>query len=119
MFNIQTYNQEMERELGKIAVYTNEYGYEHKIPKYEDIKSFLTSSHKQLLKQFLEGEVERLENSKKNIIYCQREDFRKGTMCENCENGISECIRASKDSVYNQALDDQITHYQNLIKELV
>lgn len=31
-----------EEEFDKIAVYTNEYGYTHKIPKYDDIKEFIS-----------------------------------------------------------------------------
>ena len=33
----------LEEEFDKLAVYTNEYGYVHQIPKYKEIKSFISS----------------------------------------------------------------------------
>ncbi len=47
--------EEQREEYVRIASYTNEYGYLHKIPKYEDVWNW----HKQSLKQFIDELIER------------------------------------------------------------
>ena len=59
--------EEQREEYVRIASYTNEYGYLHKIPKYEDVWNW----HKQSLKQFIdeliameEGEIKEFQTQK-------------------------------------------------------
>ena len=71
MFNLQTYNQEMEKEFDE----------DFKWESADEFKSFLTSSHKQLLKQFLEGEVEQEEKNLEAIKDTEN-DFARGMRFE-------------------------------------
>lgn len=79
---------------------------EHKIGHYygpDEIKSFL----KQSFIKYLQGEVERLEKSKKE----EKDTF--STYCECDGECFAECSKS-----YNQAISDQITYYKTQIKEL-
>lgn len=80
----------------------------------EYIKSFL----KQSFIKYLEGEVDRLEESKRVIIICSDTSIEKDIACRSCSEGYSSCDNAQTDFVYNQAISDQITHLQAQIKEL-
>ena len=44
-----------ERFEKELSVYTNEYGYVHKIPNYDKIKSFLTTSQTSLLQTAIDA----------------------------------------------------------------
>lgn len=76
---------------------------------YSEMRKFITSSNTQLLKSFLEVEVGRLEEKKrKDDSYPHSEE----SNCADCE------WNRGNDFGYNQSLNDQITHYKTLIKEL-
>ena len=111
---LKTFNQKMEKEFDEEFINMT-FGYmsmSHSGAKvfinneleFARLKSFIHTSHTQLLKQFLEGEVERL----KSILPKD---------CNNCRN----CINCVDDYTIglHKSIEDQITHYQNLIKELV
>lgn len=65
----------------------------------EDVKSHIHTSQKRLLKQFVEGEIERLSVEK---ITKESSDF----------------MITVKYTAYNRCLQDQITHYKAVLKEL-
>lgn len=66
----------------------------------EEIKSFIKSSHKSLLKKIAEEEVEMLESGRKELRYPEYDPV------DDQEIG------------YNQALQDQITHWKEIISKL-
>lgn len=59
MEEIKKLIKKQREEYVRIATYTNEYGYLHKIPKYKDVWNW----HKQSLKQFIDELIAR-ENDK-------------------------------------------------------
>ena len=112
MFNLQTYNQEMEKSFDKQFEGELWVGYRKENETKEDLEDyynrtelldFLTSSHTQLLKQFLEGEAERLK------VILPKD-------CNNCRN----CINCVDDYTIglHKSISDQITHYQSLLSTL-
>lgn len=69
------------------------------------IKDFTTEVAKISIKQILEAEVERLKGMKKEI--------------NRLEMSYEEALDVEAyNSVYNKAIDDQITHLTNIIKEI-
>ena len=56
MQNINKIIEEQKKEFESIAIYTNEYGYEHKIPKYDEVLEWYTSSLLQILQALKESE---------------------------------------------------------------
>lgn len=87
--------EEQREEYVRIASYTNEYGYLHKIPKYEDVWNW----HKQSLKQFIDELIEREEGKKKDEWNIQ-----------------DEFIEFHAE--YNEAKKETIAHLKKLKEEL-
>ena len=102
---LKTFNQEMEKSFQKIEYTYYPSGMPEnylKPQQRKDIKEFITSSHTQLLKQFLEEEVEYIKENLK--IVGNPTGF----------NEISSWLKGRKET-----LQSELDHYQNLIKELV
>ena len=108
MFNLQTYNQEMEEEYKTLV---GNYTREGKVITSHGIAEFWLNkihfSHTQLLKQFLEGECEIIKKELYEMNSPEESSF------ENI--GEYSSWRGGK----MQTLTEKLTHYQNLIKELV
>ena len=120
--------EEQREEYVRIASYTNEYGYLHKIPKYEDVWNW----HKQSLKQFIDELIARLDGMKKQDPYSSN-DFHKfaqedGAVTLNSETipkvmNNFEMMSANMEGAenrygYNQAIDEQISHLKKLKEQL-
>ena len=72
---------------------------------FQELKSFLTTT----LQAFIEAEIERLEGVKKDVDYVEhkKRQFDEKCICDICDA-----------MVYNQALNDQITHFKELLVTL-
>lgn len=104
--------EEQREEYVRIASYTNEYGYLHKIPKYEDVWNW----HKQSLKQFIDGLIEREEKDRKwhKEFECNAAFNGKGCFETFCED--QNCRNAPKE--WNQSKDSTISHLKEIKEEL-
>ncbi len=92
MINLEKYNKDIEEVIWYVE--TNE------LPK--ELITMFKSSHKSLLKKIAEEEVERLERVKK-----EKPPLTDKTIDERM---LISC--------YNEALQDQITHWKEIISKL-
>lgn len=86
--------QESVDEASKELVYTNEYGYEHQIPKIGEVKKCLISSQISLL-EAVKKELQETEIESNNI------DF------------VNGFVRANNENI--QSLEEQIAEIKKLI----
>lgn len=79
------------------------------------IKDFTTEVAKISIKQILEAEVERLKGMKKKPIQQQIScpDNQIGCLVYHFKEELT-----GEDKIYNDCIDDQITHLTNIIKEI-
>jgi hypothetical protein len=67
---------ERVKVLEKVAVYTNEYGYVHQVPKYENIKETLRQSFIAMV----EGEIEENNNKTYELRQEKKLNFQQGEL---------------------------------------
>lgn len=99
--------EEQREEYVRIASYTNEYGYLHKIPKYEDVWNW----HKQSLKQFIDGLIEET----KKLIVNRPESLIKLNAHLDSRTQQHQYSRAVG---YCEAVDKGVAHLKKLKEEL-
>jgi hypothetical protein len=88
----QPHQESWEIEFEKIAVYTNEYSYVHKIPKFEEIKSFISQEKEKSYEEGYQKATEVAEGSC-NQAYekgkAEAEKERYHSDCIGCKGGHS------------------------------
>lgn len=98
--------EEQREEYVRIASYTNEYGYLHKIPKYEDVWNWHKQSLKQFIDELIEWEKSRITYKKYDVMFCKKcKIVVRERTSHHSEDGFSECCGKELERLTGQNID--------------
>jgi hypothetical protein len=92
------YGQDFEKAKMLTKIYTN-------------LGDKIIGWHKQSVIALYEAEIELCESKKKNISCVAAHKITK-------EGGLKICHNCSRDAGYNQAIEERVSHYKQVIEEL-